>query len=224
MEQRKGLAARNFRVGHHDAPVPRGPQEGSGRPRDLTAGGEPPRSRRPARRCAAFLIFRTGPTHTPLTVHYAIGGTALNGLDYAAIPNSVTIPAGRPGARVVIRPVDDHVAEPIETVILTLQPPADDPPAYEVGRPSVAGAIIVDNDCPRPPTRRLGDGRMHLHLALSNGVPYRLEASSNLLDWVPLITHVVTEDEVHFVEDTPDLFGSRFYRVVPELEVLPVPE
>jgi hypothetical protein len=34
-------------------------------------------------------------TLTPLVVNYAVGGTAENGLDYASLPGTVEIPAGK---------------------------------------------------------------------------------------------------------------------------------
>src|SRR5438132_587071 len=41
-----------------------------------------------------FTLFRDGPTNDSLFVYYRIGGTASNGVDYASIPNTATIPAG----------------------------------------------------------------------------------------------------------------------------------
>ncbi|MBN2507106.1 MAG: hypothetical protein JXQ71_10460 [Verrucomicrobia bacterium] len=171
---------------------------------------------------AAFLVFRTGALDLPLTVHYAVAGSAANGIDYDPIAPPVTLPAGRRAARIVVRALDDRIAEPIETVILRLQASPVEPPAYDLGRPSAAGAIIVDNDCPRPPTRGLVDGRIHVHLPLTQGMPYRLEASSNMIEWEPVISQLVAEDDVHFVETAPNPSGHRFYRLVPELEVLTV--
>src|SRR5437762_12666211 len=41
-----------------------------------------------------FTFTRFGATNTPLQVFFTISGTAINGVDYAAISNSVVIPAG----------------------------------------------------------------------------------------------------------------------------------
>src|SRR6185312_12325585 len=41
-----------------------------------------------------FTISRTGSTAAPLTVHYSLGGTAKNGVDYQTLSGSATIPAG----------------------------------------------------------------------------------------------------------------------------------
>src|SRR5690349_3084073 len=41
-----------------------------------------------------FIVFRDGPTNADLNVFYLIGGSASNGVDYAAIGNYVMVPAG----------------------------------------------------------------------------------------------------------------------------------
>ncbi|MBI3875683.1 MAG: hypothetical protein HY300_06920, partial [Verrucomicrobia bacterium] len=42
----------------------------------------------------AFTLIRSGSTNADLAVNLTISGTASNGLDYVAISNVVTIPAG----------------------------------------------------------------------------------------------------------------------------------
>jgi hypothetical protein len=162
-----------------------------------------------------FRLRRSGETNAPLTVHYAILGTAENGEDYLTIPTSVTIPAGRRTARVVITPIDDRRAERIETVVLRLHPAA----LYNVGRWGRAGALILDNDCPRPDTVQLPDRNFHVRADGRNSHCYRVELSDNLLDWESLEANVVTEDGVHFVDPEAVDLGARFYRVVPVSDV-----
>lgn len=68
-----------------------------------------------------FTITRTGPTTTPLTVPIALRGTAENGTDYQAIPQtSVTIPAGQSATTIPVVPLSDGQSEGIETVHLML--------------------------------------------------------------------------------------------------------
>jgi gliding motility-associated-like protein len=57
---------------------------------------------------------------TPTVVTYTIGGTAINGTDYSAIGNSVTIPANATSATLNIQPTLDVLAEGTETVKLYL--------------------------------------------------------------------------------------------------------
>ncbi len=69
---------------------------------------------------ASFTITRTGDTTAPLTVLLRIGGTASNGVDYATLPGSVTLPAGVSSTNIVVTPLNDSVGEPTETIIVTL--------------------------------------------------------------------------------------------------------
>ncbi len=164
---------------------------------------------------AAFRIRRRGETNAPLTVHFSIRGTASNGVDFLGLPDSVTIPAGRRTARVLVIPIDDRRDERIETVVLRLQPAA----LYNVGRPGIAGALILDNDCPAPGTLSLPDGSFHVRNDWPKGACYRVDVSNNLKDWEALEDNLVTDDAIHFVDpEAPDL-GARFYRVVPVSEV-----
>jgi len=168
---------------------------------------------------ASFRIRRAGSTNEPLTVFYNICGTASNGVDYAAIPNSVTIPAGRYSTRVTIAPIDDHIVEPIETVILRLIPPPN-PNTYFIGRPARAGAVIVDNDCPRLLSQRLADGCIQIQSPLPAGSPYRVEASPDLVNWLPLFRNIVSDEEGGFVDDDASEFKLRFFRVASEALVI----
>jgi hypothetical protein len=160
-----------------------------------------------------FRVRRTGPTNSSLTVRFAISGTASNGVDYVRLPESVTIPAGRRSAQIVVTPIDDRRAEPIETVILRLLPST----SYQLGRPEAAGAIIVDNDWPVPATVALPDRCFHLRAAAPNGLSLRIECSTNLRDWEPLCVSTATNGAVHFVDPDAATRPMRFYRLVPDL-------
>ena len=102
----------------------------------------------------------------PITaVDYRIGGTAGNGVDYAALPESVNIPAGQRAVELVLVPLDDALPEQIETVVLDLSLPPDatlQTMSYVVGSPAQAAAVIVDNNQPRPVTRVLPDRSFHI--------------------------------------------------------------
>lgn len=67
------------------------------------------------------ISFRiNAPLPTPTIIKYVIGGTATNGVDYVAIPDSIIIPAGDTVGSVQISPIQDLVQEPTETVKLFL--------------------------------------------------------------------------------------------------------
>jgi len=164
---------------------------------------------------AAFRVRRSGETNAPLTVHFAIRGTASNGVDYVEIPSSVTIPAGRRSASILVTPIDDRRDEPVETVILRLEEAA----LYNVGRWNRAGAIVVDNDRPRPGPICLTDRNFHVRLEGANGAGYRLEISSDLVNWETLEPNMVSDDAIHFVDPEASELGARFYRVLPVTDV-----
>lgn len=60
------------------------------------------------------------PVATPTTVQYTISGTAVNGVDYTTIGNTITIPAGDTLASLFINPMSDNIAEGTENVIIRL--------------------------------------------------------------------------------------------------------
>lgn len=167
---------------------------------------------------ALFRVLRSGSTSNALTVNYAISGTASNGADYEQLSGVVTIPAGAHSADIKIIPIDDELAEGIETVVLALVPSplANVTSDYMVGWPNRAAAIIVDNDVPRPSTTVLKDALFHLCASATNGFIYRLECSTNLLNWMPVYTNTVVDNAVQFVD--PDSASSplKFYRWVQE--------
>jgi hypothetical protein len=165
---------------------------------------------------AVFLVGRAGPTNEAVAVRYHIGGSASNTADYATLSGQVTIPAGARAARIVIVPVDDRLAEGIETIVLALAPSDTDPPSYAIGRSSRAAAIIVDNEAPRPRCVRLPGGLFHVCLPGTDGDSYRLEGSSNLIDWVTLCTGMVSDGAIHFVDPDVQALPYRFYRTWPD--------
>jgi len=102
-----------------------------------------------------FTINRTGgPTTNPLTVSYAMGGTATNGTDYVTVSGSATIGAGASSTTVTITPIDDSVYEGNESATLTLTAGA----TYSVGAPGSATVTIADNDPAPSPSGGGGGG------------------------------------------------------------------
>jgi hypothetical protein len=81
-----------------------------------------------------------GTTSAPLTVPLVVSGTALASVDYAAIPASVVIPAGRRTATIALTPIVDGLREPAETVVVAVRPSAESTHA----RASTARVAIVD--------------------------------------------------------------------------------
>jgi hypothetical protein len=92
-----------------------------------------------------FTLTRDGDPSSDLTVSYTLTGSAVNGTDYQTDALSATIPAGFSSVDVVITPIDDAEAEPVESVTLTVVASA----LYDAKIPVIATAAIVDNELPR---------------------------------------------------------------------------
>ena len=169
---------------------------------------------------ASFRIRRFGPTNDPLVVNYSLHGTALNGVDYAMLADTTTIPAGRKTVVVTVRPLPDNVAEGIETVGLRLEdPPGGVPPRYRLGLPSRAVALISDYPWVHPPggARGLGlqEGMRLVGFSAEAGFNFRVEASSDLRNWETVCNTLSPDGAVHFADGAANI-PYRFYRVTPE--------
>jgi hypothetical protein len=105
---------------------------------------------------AEFTITRTGSVDHDLDVYFRTEGAAIAGVDYLPMSNVVTIPAGERSTVVILEPLDDQDPEGDESVLVILEPSicADifpmPPDCYEVGRLSVAEAVIRDGENPIP--------------------------------------------------------------------------
>ncbi len=87
-----------------------------------------------------FTITRAGSTATPLLVPLAVGGDAVAGTHYAALPTSVLIPAGAASATLSVTPVGDALAQGDRTVTVTV---AGDY-SLAAGAPASATVTVVD--------------------------------------------------------------------------------
>src|SRR6185503_10873755 len=87
---------------------------------------------------------RVGSLAANLVVDYSVSGTAVMGDDYAALPGSITIPAGRTSALITVTPVDDALVEGDETITISLT----SSPAYNVSDPATATVTLIDSEIP----------------------------------------------------------------------------
>ncbi|MGD0744014.1 MAG: Ig-like domain-containing protein [Verrucomicrobiota bacterium] len=92
-----------------------------------------------------FTVFRAGNTNATLNVWYDLGGTASNGVDYAAVsPHLVAIASGATSNTVVITPLKNAASSAVKTVVLQLAPsPLMTPINYEIGSPDSATVYIT---------------------------------------------------------------------------------
>ncbi len=90
----------------------------------------------------AFRLSRSAVSADPVTIQFAINGTAINGTDYITVPRSATIPAGAADVVIPIVPIDDLLIEANETVTLTMRSGGP----YIIGTPSSGTITIVSDD------------------------------------------------------------------------------
>ncbi len=98
-----------------------------------------------------FTIRRRGNTKFPVTVDYEVTGThrlysATSGVDYEALPGSVTIPAGASEVKIPVRTLEDNESEWTESVRIQLSQGQD----YELSPRDADFKVVViqDNDLP----------------------------------------------------------------------------
>ena len=160
---------------------------------------------------ARFTVHRLGTTNDDVVVHYNIGGTASNGVDYVALPGVVTVSAGQREAFIPIIPIDDGPPDITSTVVLSLLPDTN----YVVGFPPKAAAVILDGVWPRA-TAALPGGCFRVNATGPDGAWFRLEYSTDFARWIPLCTNQVVQGAIDFVDPDASADRARFYRAVPE--------
>lgn len=91
---------------------------------------------------ASFVVTRSGPTNTALTVPFFLDGTAANNSDYVVnVTNSITIPAGTNAAVITVTAIDDPAEEIDETITVRLLSKA----GYKLGA-FAATMALISND------------------------------------------------------------------------------
>jgi WD40 repeat protein len=91
---------------------------------------------------ANLLLTLSAASGQTVTVSYSVSGTATPGLDYVALPGSITFNPGETTKNISVQITDDTIDEPDETVILTLTGAINATPAGI----TVHTLTILDND------------------------------------------------------------------------------
>ncbi len=96
-----------------------------------------------------FLFTRTGPLTAPLTVTYAITGTAVAGIagsnnDYVTLPGTVTFPANQATVSVPVTPINNTTGQGTRTVTVTV---ADD--AWAASTTQNTATVNIEDNEPR---------------------------------------------------------------------------
>ena len=161
-----------------------------------------------------FTIRRFGDATSALTVNFHIGGTASNGVDYAMISNSITIPAGRAYGLIPIVPIDTNPFP--KTVILTLLPNTNEPPQYVLGFPRQAEVLVLHEWLrPFPLPYLLADGTFHVNSAGPDGAWFIVQNSVDLQNWTPISTNQIINGSIDFLDPGASANQNGFYEAVP---------
>ena len=160
----------------------------------------------------SFQVTRTGTTNSPLTVAYALGGSAMNGADYNALSNYVVVPAGSFTANITLTPQDDAFAEGAETVSLTLF----DTAGYNAGPGTNVLVTLADNE-PAPPPLGLQlisptNGLFDLTLTGPATRLFSIETSSNLATWQSFATLLAVSNSARLLDRMPTNAPHLFFR------------
>ncbi len=89
----------------------------------------------------AFEVERSGPTTYPLTVYYAVSGSATKSVDYELLPGVATIAAGSSKSIIYVNALEDSLAEEGENITLTLKSNRE----TVVGSPASVRIVNDDN-------------------------------------------------------------------------------
>jgi hypothetical protein len=165
---------------------------------------------------ATFAVRRFGDCSSDLTVHYTTSGNATNGIQYVALPGSVTIPAGQAYTLITLVPIDDGRPDVNRVAILNLIPSASAPPDYRVGIPRGAAALIIDSSGPRPTTGMVAGTAFHVNTAGPDGAWFHIEYSTDMVNWTPICMNQVVGGAIDFVDPEAQTDAARYYRAVPE--------
>jgi hypothetical protein len=141
---------------------------------------------------------------------------ASNGVDCVTLPGVVTMPAGQRLAMISVVPLDDGPPDLNSPVILKVLPSTNTPPAYSIGSPASAIALILDRPATTPVTGTLPDRTFHLNAAGPNGAWFHAEYSTDMLRWSPVCTNQVVNGSVDFIDPGASTAQACFYRTVPE--------
>jgi len=118
-----------------------------------------------------FTVHRFGATNNPVPVDYAIGGTASNGVDYVALPGSVTVAAGERSAQITVVPIDDGSPDITSTVILKLKRIRTTSSVFRLKQ----RAIILDSNRPSLSSSVVPDLSFHMNATGPDGAWFHIE-------------------------------------------------
>lgn len=157
-----------------------------------------------------FEVSRVVASASSLEVKLAIGGTASSGVDYVALPSTITIPAHSNSVSVFVFPTGSTLGTDPATVTVALVPEG----TYQFGNPTNATVALLQYESePAIPFPVLS---LQLFVGTNlNGQVFVVQSSTNLTDWIELGTATNVWGVVSVTEPNPVRFRQRFFRTFP---------
>ena len=168
----------------------------------VTVQPSDPLATEPGGGAGSFKLSRSGDTNSSLTIPFSLGGTGSNGVDYAAVPLSVTLAAGQTSSNVSIAPVDQPLATGYKTVVLSL--PRRDTNFFVRSLDRAVVYIVYKYTNVPPAVRIVTPTNGTSFLSLPN-IEIAAEASDSN-GWVASVELLADGDEIGTV--TNNLFGN----------------
>jgi hypothetical protein len=163
-----------------------------------------------------FTLTRNGDTSSPLTVNFALGGSATKWNDYRRwegdMPESITISAGATSADLTIYPVGEPGGGSALDVVLTIGADA----GYTVGAPASASVNITATALPKITAISRDTNGAQLAWEGRPGQAYRVAYKNSLTDagWTDISGDIsATESTVSWSDSTAGEASQRFYLV-----------
>ena len=161
-----------------------------------------------------FTFTRTGPSAASLTVNFTIGGTATAGSDYAAMPLTITIPAGAASAKLSVTPIPHAVLVSDKTVVAILTTSL----AYDPGVSTDANVVIRNRSFANWMTDSLGGLPPADQLPLADSDH---DGFSNLLEYALKMNPRVPDSVSGPAVGVSDLIGGQRYLTLTFRRLLP---
>jgi hypothetical protein len=167
-----------------------------------------------------FAVVRSGDPNPAVTVNYSVTGTAIPGVDYAALPGSITLPAGVSSTNIYVTPLGGGLLTNQVTVVVNLGASPD----YSLTLLTNATVVIADHPINVWLRANFSAGDLADPVVSGDAANPDLDSAPNLMEYA-LGTSPKTWDASHFL---PSLSGGRFLVTFPlsksALDVLLTPE